>query len=257
MGRSNRKAFCYLLVPSVHSLTREAKQRLQAVEEFSDLGSGFSIAMRDLDIRGAGSLLGQQQSGFIEDVGYETYQKILEEAVQELRHDEFSDVFEQAPAPPADETQVDVEADAFIPGDYLSNNVERLNLYRRISEAQSMQQLEELREEMADRFGPTTEEIENLLVSAEMKLLAEPLRLPKVLFKNQRLFLYSPEQDADPYFYEHVFYPWLERLSELERRYVMRDDKGKKMKAIVQEVPDLPTAKEVMSRLLLEEKAVA
>ena len=252
VGRSQRKAFCYLLVPSIHSLTREARQRLQAVEEYSDLGSGFSIAMRDLDIRGAGNLLGAQQSGFINEVGYETFHKILDDAVKELRQEEFSDVFEgEDVAPPLPDTTVDVEEDAFIPKDYLSNNVERLNLYRRISDAPDQQAVHELRDEMADRFGPIPPEGANLLLGAEIRLRAQHLRLPKVLFKNERLFLYLPSEDADPYFYEHLFHPLLERLANLDRRYVLKDSKNKNiLRAIVQDVPDLTAAKEITERLM-------
>ncbi len=258
VGRSERKAFCYLLVPSVHTLTREGRQRLRAVEEFSDLGSGFSLAMRDLDIRGAGTLLGGEQSGFIEDVGYETYHRILDDAVQELRSEEFQGVFAgEKHAPPASETNVDVEADALLPVDYLPNNTERLNLYRRISEAGEQSALDELRSEMADRFGPLPEAAKHLMAAAELRLLAQRLRLPKVLFKNERLFLYFSEQEEDPYFYEAFFHPLLERLAALDRRYVLKDNKGKKLRAIVQSVPSLDVAKAVMWKLLsVEDEAV-
>ncbi len=252
VGRSQRKAFCYLLVPSIHSLTDDARKRLQAVEEYSDLGSGFSIAMRDLDIRGAGNLLGAEQSGFVNDVGYETFHKILDDAVKELREEEFSDVFEgEDVAPPLPDTTVDVEEDAFIPKDYVSNNVERLNLYRRISNAEDEATLAELRDEMVDRFGPIPEEAANLLLGAEVRLRARQLRLPKVLFKNQRLFLYLPSEDADPYFYEHLFHPLLEKLANLDRRYVLKDEADKNiLRAIVQGVPDLPAAKAITERLM-------
>ena len=255
VGRSDRKAFCYLLVPSIHTLTREARQRLQAVEEFSDLGSGFQIAMRDLDIRGAGNLLGGEQSGFIAEVGYETYHKILDEAVQELRYEEFHDLFKDAPAPRPDETTVDVAEDAFIPEFYLSNHLERLSLYRRISEAATGAALGEVRTEMNDRFGPVPDEVDNLLRAAEIKLLGQALRLPKVQFKNRRLFLEMPTQDADPHFYQHVFYPLLEKLNDLDRRYVLKESKNKKLRAIVQDAPDLDAARSVLEQLMLEERA--
>jgi len=257
VGRSNRKAFCYLLVPSVHSLTREARQRLQAVEEFNELGSGFNIAMRDLDIRGAGSLLGAQQSGFIADVGYDTYHKILDDAVQELRAEEFADVFDADEAiPPAPETQVDVEEDAYIPEDYLANNVERLNLYRRISEATDEAALQALRDEFADRFGAPPVEVDNLIRAAELKLQIHTLRLTKVLYKNERLFLYFPTQDADPYFYEAVFHDLLAKLSELDRRYVLKETRKGTLRAIIQDVPSLEAAQAITGRLRLENEAV-
>ena len=250
VGRSQRKAFCYLLVPSIHSLTDDARKRLQAVEEFSDLGSGFSIAMRDLDIRGAGSLLGAEQSGFIEDVGYETYHKILDEAVKELRQDEFADVFDGDAVPPGPETSVDVEEDAFIPDTYLTNNVERLNLYRRISDAPDVETLADLREEMADRFGTPPTSVDHLITAATLRIQAQQWRLPKVLYKNQRLFLYLPSEDADPYFYEHVFQPLLAALNELDHRYVLKDQADKNLlRAIVQDVPTLDDALAIMETL--------
>jgi transcription-repair coupling factor (superfamily II helicase) len=252
VGRSDRKAFCYLLVPSIHGLTREARQRLQAVEEFSDLGSGFNLAMRDMDIRGAGNLLGGEQSGFVEDVGFETYHKILDEAVLELREQEFQDVFDEEHVPRPQETTVDVEEDAFIPETFVSNNVERLNIYRRISEAEDVAALSAVRDEIVDRFGELPPEVDHLLAAAEMRFLATQLRLPKVLFKNERLFLYTPSQEDDPYFYERIFYDFLELLSKLDRRYVLKDKDGKKLRAIVQDVRSLAEAKTVLQHLQLE-----
>jgi transcription-repair coupling factor (superfamily II helicase) len=245
VGRSERKAFCYLLVPSVGGLTKNARQRLKAVEEFSELGSGFSLAMRDLDIRGAGSLLGAEQSGFINSVGYETYQRILSEAVQELRAGEFSETFEdgeEAALPPAPDTAVDVEADALLPKGYVSNNTERLNLYRRISDATDAETLAELREELEDRFGALPEEGEQLLEASALRLFCQKLRLPKVVFKNERLFLHLPGEDDDPAFYEHVFHPMLQRLATLDQRYAMKDTQSGTTRAIVQDVPSLEEA---------------
>ena len=259
VGRSQRKAFCHLLVPSVHGLTDDARERLKAVEQFSDLGSGFDIAMRDLDIRGAGSLLGAEQSGFIEDVGYETYHKILDQAVKELREEEFDDVFDGEAVPPGPETSVDVEEDAYIPESYLRDNTERLNLYRRISDAPDETTLVDLLDEMEDRFGDAPEPVQNLLTGARLRLLGERLRMPKVVYKNERLFLYLPSEDADPYFYDEVFHPLLEKLTLLDREYVMKDDvEGGLMRAIVQDVDTLDEALRVTESLLLEEtKTVA
>ncbi len=258
VGRSDQKAFCYLLVPSIHSLTREAKQRLQAVEEFSDLGSGFNIAMRDLDIRGAGNLLGAEQSGFIADVGYETYHRILDEAVQELRSEEFRNLFKDAPPPPAADTVIDVEEDAYIPDAYLSNNVERLNLYRRLSEAGDNATLDEMQKEMEDRFGPIPKEVEHLLMATGMRNIAQGLRLSKLVYKNQRLFLVFPKQDEDAYFYEFLFQPLLKILNEGTRRYVLKENRAGKLRAIIQNVDQLRDAFDVMKSLAsLTEKETA
>ena len=256
VGRSQRKAFCYLLVPSVHSLTDDARERLKAVEQFSDLGSGFDIAMRDLDIRGAGALLGAEQSGFIEDVGYETYHKILDQAIKELREEEFEEVFDGEAVPPGPETSVDVEEDAYIPEDFVRDNTERLNLYRRISDAPDETTLVDLLDEMEDRFGTVPDPVQHLLTGARLRLLGEKLRMPKVVYKNERLFLYLPSENADPYFYEEVFHPLLEKLALLDREYVMKDDvEGGLMRAIVQDVPTLDDALQVTEDLLLEDTA--
>ena len=250
VGRSDQKAFCYLLVPSVHSLTKEARQRLQAVEEFSDLGAGFNLSMRDLDIRGAGNMLGAEQSGFIEDVGFETYHKILDEAVQELRHEEFAELFaDQDSAPPPPEPTVDVDDDVFIPQDYVSNPVERLNLYRRLADLDGQPEIDAFREELEDRFGPAPDAIDTLLRLAAMRPLAMRLRLPRVSWKNERLFLTIPEPQEDPYFHTHLFNPLLEALAQLDRRYVLKDSKTGKLKAIVQDVPSLGEAEATLATL--------
>ncbi|MFN3596134.1 MAG: transcription-repair coupling factor [Rubricoccaceae bacterium] len=257
VGRNDQRAFCYLLVPSVHALTREARQRLQAVEEFSELGAGFAIAMRDLDIRGAGDLLGAEQSGFIEDVGFETYHKILDEAVQELRAEEFADVFEgETSLPPAPEPTVDVDDDVFIPADYVANPVERLNLYRRLAGITGPETASQFRDELADRFGPVPEAVETLLTMAQMKPAAQRLRLPRVAWKNQRLFLTVPDQTDDPAFYAHVWPGLLDRLGALDRRFVLKDSAAGKLRAIVQNVPSLGEAARILNRLA-ETEAVA
>lgn len=249
VGRSDRKAFSYLLVPSVQGLTREAKMRLQAVEEFSELGAGFHVAMRDLDIRGAGALLGAEQSGFIEDVGYEAYHQILDEAVQELRRDEFSEVFGENTEPPAAEPVLDVDADAMIPVDYVSNHVERLNLYRRLSELSDPAGISALSDELEDRFGPLPEEVAALMAVARMKPLAQSLRLTRLAYRNQRLFLTLPAKPADAFFYEHRFEALLASLDTLPNRFVMKESKGGKLQAIVQDVKQFADAEEVLLEL--------
>ncbi len=150
VGRSNKKAFCYLLAPPISILTPEAKRRLKAIEEFSDLGSGFNVAMRDLDIRGAGNMLGGEQSGFISEIGYEMYHKILDEAIQELKETDFKDVF-----PTDDKTQfvndcqIDTDLEILIPSDYISNITERLNIYKEIDDLEREDQLKEYLEKFA------------------------------------------------------------------------------------------------------------
>jgi transcription-repair coupling factor (superfamily II helicase) len=250
VGRNDQRAFCYLLVPSVHALTREARQRLQAVEEFSDLGAGFNLSMRDLDIRGAGNMLGAEQSGFIEDVGFETYHRILDEAVQELRAQEFADVFaDQDTAPPPPEPTVETDDDVYIPADYVANPVERLDLYRRLADVETDEAADAFRAELVDRFGPTPPEVETLLTLAAMRPPAMALRLPRVTWKNQRLFLTVPDSTEDLYFHQRLFQPFLAALPALGRRYVLKDSKAGRLQAIVQDVPTLAAAREVLGEL--------
>ena len=251
VGRNDQKAFCYLLVPSVHTLTREARQRLQAVEEFSDLGAGFNLSMRDLDIRGAGDMLGAEQSGFIEDVGFETYHKILDEAVQELRRDEFADVFaDQDAAPPAPEPTIETDGDVFIPPAYVGNPVERLNLYRRIAGLNADEDAEAFRAEVVDRFGPAPPEVETLLTIAAMRPLALQLRLPRVSWKNARLFLTVPDPTEDAYFHQHRFHDFLGALDRSGLKYALKDTKAGRLQAIIQNVSTLADARNVLAELV-------
>jgi len=252
VGRSDQRAFCYLLVPSIHTLTKQARARLQAVEEFSDLGSGLNIAMRDLDIRGAGNLLGAEQSGFIEDVGFETYHKILDEAVQELRMDEFQEVFaESGHIPTAPDPAIDVAEDVLIPADYVTNGNERLNLYRRLAET-SVDEFDAFRSELEDRFGPVPQAVDTLLQMAQMKPLAQALRLTRVSWKNERLFLTLPDQKNDPHFYAEVFNPLLERLGGLDNQFVLKDSRSGRLRAIVQDVNTLEDGVGVLGKLQVE-----
>ena len=240
VGRSDRQAYCYLLVPSVQALTRDAMRRLQAVAELSNLGAGFNIAMRDLDIRGAGNLLGGEQSGFIAALGYATYQSVLDTAVRELKHEELPDQPDALPS--VTESVVDVEADALIPDTYVSNYVERLHLYQRIGEAESAEALAPLREELADRFGRLPEEVEHLLQAASLRTYAQALRLPRVQYRNERLFLHLPTRDDDPVFIARIYPRFMAGLQALTHRFVLRDGKRGTLRAIIQKVPDLETA---------------
>ena len=249
VGRSDRKAFCYLLVPSIQALTRDARRRLQAVEEFSDLGSGFQIAMRDLDIRGAGNILGGEQSGFIAEVGYDTYLSLLDEAVQELRHELSSDVFRDAPPPAASEVTVEIADEARLPDSYVTNNLERLSLYRRLSDAVSREAVHELRSEIVDRFGPLPAAAENLFEGAKIKLLAQALRLVRVQIRRKRLFLHMPPPEKDPHFSEHVLWPLIERLNLIDRRWALKETKKSTVFAVVQEVPDPAAAHTILEDL--------
>ncbi len=249
VGRSDRKAYCYLLVPSIHDLSRDARQRLQAVEQFSELGSGFHLAMRDLDIRGAGNILGGEQSGFIADLGLSTYYRMLEEAVQELRAEDFPELFEDIDTPPMGDTIVDLETRASLPKTYVESDLERLALYRRIGDATDQDALSSLEDELCDRFGPLPRPAKQLLLGARMRLMGQQLRLPRIAFRNQRLFLQLPDSNADQRFYTQIFEPLLRELDALTHPYVLKESKTGKVRAIVQRILSVGAAHAILCRL--------
>lgn len=194
-GRSDRKAFCYLLSPPTSTLTAEARRRLSAIEEFSDLGDGFKVAMRDLDIRGAGNLLGAEQSGFIADVGFETYCKLLEEAVQELKEGLFQKVFTtthtpQASRSPVQDCTVETDLEAFIPITYVSSGTERIHLYMRLDQLKDNTALIPFEEELKDRFGPLPLPVQTLIKLVELRSKAQQLGFTKLKLKNETMQCY-------------------------------------------------------------------
>jgi transcription-repair coupling factor (superfamily II helicase) len=203
VGRANAQAYAYLLTPPIASIPRSTLQRLQAVEEFTELGSGFNLAMRDLEIRGAGNLLGAEQSGFIENMGFEAYTRILEEAVQELKQEEFKELFSEAQLKRKTEREAAVEADldAFIPGSYVRGDADRLALYRRLYSLTTEEQLREVRDEMTDRFGKFPMEIENLFGMVRLRLVAAGIGFVKVTISEERLEAEFP-LETDVAFYE-------------------------------------------------------
>src|SRR5690606_22245735 len=190
VGRSNRKAFCYLVPPAISTLTSESRKRLQALEEFSDLGDGFKVAMRDLDIRGAGNLLGAEQSGFVNDLGYELYHKILDDAVQELKENEFKSLFEQelsAKEFSVDDCQIETDQQILIPDSYISNISERLSVYNSIDALKNIEELDSFRSSLADRFGKLPEEVEALFEIVKIRWMARKLGFEKLTWKNNIL----------------------------------------------------------------------
>ncbi|MBP5196218.1 MAG: transcription-repair coupling factor [Bacteroidaceae bacterium] len=213
VGRSNRKAFCYLLAPPFNELGSEAKRRLEAIENFSDLGSGINIAMQDLDIRGAGNLLGAEQSGFIADLGYETYQKILSEAVKELRHEEFRDLLEEDMRTGmikggedfVDDCQLDSDLPLYFPESYVPTSTERMQLYRELDSLESDVDTESFRQRMMDRFGAIPEEGENLIRVVRLRMLGKSLGVEKITLRQRRMRLQFVSQDDSPFYSSSLF----------------------------------------------------
>ncbi len=215
VGRTNKKAFCYLLTTPVSLLTTEARKRLKAIEEFSDLGSGFNIAMRDLDIRGAGNLLGGEQSGFINEIGFEMYQKILNEAILELRaeHEELrtTDVGGSHKytgniyTTYVNDCNIDTDMEILIPDDYVNNITERLNLYRELDDAKDESVLNQFETNLHDRFGPVPEQAIELIHTIRLRWLAMEMGLEKLLLKNNRLVGYFIQNQNSPYYQSETF----------------------------------------------------
>lgn len=207
VGRSNRKAYCYLFTPPMNVLTSDARKRLHTLEEFSDLGDGFKVAMRDLDIRGAGDLLGAEQSGFITDLGFEAYHQILDEAIQELKETEFKSLFESELAlkPVLEDCVIETDLELLIPEKYVGNITERLSLYTQLDEFKTRAQLEEFGRNLSDRFGPLPQQVVQLMKSVELRWLAVELGFEKLILKDGTLRGYFISKPDSSFYQSEVF----------------------------------------------------
>jgi len=204
VGRSNVKAFCYLFAPPMSVLTQEARKRLRTIEEFSDLGSGFQVAMRDLDIRGAGNLLGGEQSGFIADIGYETYQKILDEAIQELKETDFKDLFKDELAQKGAyvrDVTIETDVEMLIPDEYVSNSAERLSLYTQLDEIKDEAGITAFSKMLEDRFGKIPKQVNFLFDGLRLRWLCKKIGFERLILKGGKLRCYFVS-DPQSSFYE-------------------------------------------------------
>jgi transcription-repair coupling factor (superfamily II helicase) len=223
VGRSNRKAFCYLLAPTESMLSTEAKKRLKAIEEFSDLGSGFNIAMRDLDIRGAGNLLGAEQSGFISDIGIEMYHKILDEAVQELKETEFKELFKDEPKRDfVQDCQIDTDLEILLPDSYVNSIAERLALYRELDDLVDAKGLQAFQGRIKDRFGAIPQQGIQLLETIRLRWVAKALGFEKLILKNDRLVCYFIADPESGYYQGPVFSEVLGFVKDNGNKVTMR-----------------------------------
>ena len=208
VGRSNKKAFCYLFCPPVSTLTSDARKRLKTIEEHSDLGSGIEIAMRDLDIRGAGNLLGGEQSGFINEIGYETYQKVLEEAILELKESTFKDLFKEDLEKKklyVRDVTIDTDVEMLIPDEYVSNIQERLNLYTSLNKIDTEEGIETFKKSMIDRFGKMPKVVNGLFDGLRLRWICKELGFERVILKNGKLRCYFVENPQSPYYESPTF----------------------------------------------------
>ncbi len=260
VGRSNVQAYAYLLTPPLTVLPKATLRRLQAIQEFTELGSGFNLAMRDLEIRGAGNLLGAEQSGFIIEMGFEMYQRVVDEAVTELQQQEFANVFKEKTESRfyREETSVNVDVDAFIPDFYVESDAERLDLYRRLYKAERLEDVQSIREELRDRFGEYPEEVEHLLAIVELKVIAAQLGFRKVELHEDRLALVFPPSDKKE-FYEQAngevvpFQVIMDRVSHLKHHQPHLKQDGEQLKLLVRIDGDsLPISRLLAAREFLE-----
>ncbi len=228
VGRSNKKSFCYLISPPTYSLTADARKRLNALEQFSELGSGFNISMRDLDIRGAGDLLGAEQSGFIGDIGFEMYQKILNEAIQELKDEEFQDLYkdEKKNTSYVDECQLDTDLEILIPDEYVHSISERLSLYKELNGLANNEELSEFESKLTDRFGTIPEEVSELVNSIRLRWLGKEIGFQRLSLKNGMMTGYFPSQES-AYFQSEAFGKVLNYLKFNHKNCEMKETKGK------------------------------
>jgi transcription-repair coupling factor (superfamily II helicase) len=255
VGRSNRKAFCYLMVPPGNPLTPIARRRLQAIEGFSDLGSGIHIAMQDLDIRGAGNLLGAEQSGFIADLGYETYQKILKEAVTELRTEEFADTFTKEEH--GDEAETEYVADCVIESDlelllpawYVPQESERIALYRELDSMEREMDIQEFRSRLIDRFGKIPPETAELTRVPRLRRLARQLGIEKVALKQGQMYTYFVGEENAAYYQSPMFGKMLDYLQSHYTTVKIRQN-GEKRSFVFANVPNVETAVAILNEIL-------
>ncbi|MEG2156348.1 MAG: transcription-repair coupling factor [Bacteroidaceae bacterium] len=232
VGRGNKKAFCYLLAPPLASLPTESRRRLQAIENFCDLGSGIHIAMQDLDIRGAGNMLGAEQSGFIADLGYETYQKILAEAISELKNEEFADLYAQEIEKNkevtgslfVDECTLDSDLQIFFPETYIPGSSERMLLYRELDELSTDEELNAYRKRLEDRFGKVPEEGEDLMRVVQLRRIGRYLGIERIILKRGRMILYFISNDESAYFKSDIFGSVLRFATQMYQRCKMEEE---------------------------------
>ncbi len=228
VGRTNKKAFCYLLSPPLSTLTDEARKRLKAIEEFAELGSGFNIAMRDLDIRGAGNILGAEQSGFISEIGFEMYNQILDEALMELKETEFKDLYkDEIQTEFIKECQIETDLELLIPDNYITQIAERLSLYKELDNTKDEEQLEAFREKLIDRFGSIPKQTQELINTIRLRWIAKEIGFEKLLLKNKRMTGYFISNQESPYYQSEVFGKVLKYVQSNPSKCRMREKNQK------------------------------
>jgi transcription-repair coupling factor (superfamily II helicase) len=252
VGRSNKKAFCYLLTTPVSLLTGEARKRLKAIEDFAELGSGFNIALRDLDIRGAGDVLGGEQSGFITEIGFEMYNKILDEAIAELKEKEFSGVFseelEQKKKTWAVDCQIDTDLEILIPDSYVSNIAERLLLYKELDDLEKEEDLYEFAVKLRDRFGEIPKQTMELINAVRLRTVARELGFEKIVLKQRTLVAYFIASQESAYYQSERFQSLMQYIARNSQTMRMKE-RNNKLSLVRDSVKDINGALDFLNKI--------
>jgi transcription-repair coupling factor (superfamily II helicase) len=254
VGRSNKKAFCYLLAPPMSTLPTDSRKRLQTLEQHSELGSGFQIAMRDLDIRGAGNMLGGEQSGFMAEIGFEVYQKILNEAIRELKRTQFKDLFKEEISKQDDFVQdctIDTDLEILIPDSYVENITERLSLYSRLDNCDTEEELAAMEQELTDRFGALPPQVQELFITVRSRKLAVELGFERMILKNDSLKCYFVNKPDSPYFESEIFNNILQYLQTGTNKARLKQV-GKLFMIVVEPVKDMQDVYTFLQRMHAE-----
>ncbi|WP_232455984.1 transcription-repair coupling factor [Polaribacter sp. SA4-10] len=255
VGRSNKKAFCYFITPPYHMMTDDARKRIEALVLFSDLGSGINIAMKDLEIRGAGDLLGGEQSGFINDIGFDTYQKILQEAIEELKENEFKELYPTDNSKPKEfvkDVQIDTDFEILFPDDYVNSITERLNLYSKLGSLKTEDELQTFESEIIDRFGEIPTQVEDLLDSVRVKWLAKELGLEKIILKQKRLVGYFVSDQQSTFYQTEAFTRMLKYVQKNGKSCVMKEKEtknGLRLLVTFIKIDSVKTALNILSKI--------
>ena len=258
VGRSNKKAFCYFLTPPLSAMSSDAQKRIRTIEQFSALGSGIQIAMKDLEIRGAGDLLGGEQSGFINEIGFETYQKILQEAIDELKENEFKSLYQDEQSDSlktyVKEVQIDTDLEVYLPDDYINIVKERLALYQKLSTLKTQEELNDFETQLIDRFGPLPEEAKELIESVRLKWIATQLGMERLLIKKKSCICYFLADQQSAFFQTPDFTHIISEVQQNQNRMVLKEKstaQGLKLLLRIDSVHRITTAKELLEKLLL------
>ncbi len=264
VGRSNKKAFCFFITPPYEVMTPDARKRIQALEQFTELGSGFNIAMKDLEIRGAGDLLGGEQSGFINEIGFETYQKILTEAIEELKENEFKELYEEVEGDKektfVKDTQLDTDFELLFPDDYINNITERLNLYTQLNEVKDEEGLTQFESQLIDRFGELPEQAKDLLSSVRIKWIATSIGLERVILKKGKLLGYFIADQQSEFYQTDTFTRVLQYVQSHPKRCQLKEKQtrnGLRLVLVFEGITSIEIALKVLEPMQRQKKALS